>query len=62
MTLQAIYASSDQAAAESQLHWWCTLAKTVRQHWEGILACFLGGEHASEEEAFNKDLLRLFLR
>jgi transposase len=51
-TLQAIYASSDRLSAESQLHWWCSwasrsrlepfrsLAKTVRQHWEGILAYF----------------------
>jgi transposase len=54
-TLQAIYASPDQATAESQLQWWCgwasrsrlepfrTLAKTVRQHWEGILAYFNSG-------------------
>jgi len=48
-TLQAIYASPDQASAEGQLQWWCgwasrsrlepfrTLAKTVRQHWEVYL-------------------------
>jgi transposase len=51
-TLQAIYASPDRAAAEKDLQWWCgwaarsrlepfrALAKTVRQHWEGILAYF----------------------
>src|SRR5260370_3827225 len=51
-TLQAIYASPDQASAESQLQWWCswasrsrlepfrTLAKTVPQHSEVILAYF----------------------
>jgi transposase len=51
-TLQAIYASPDRAAAEQDLQWWCgwaarsrlepfrALAKTVRQHWEGILAYF----------------------
>jgi transposase len=52
-TLQAIYASPNRAAAEQDLHeWWCgwatrsrlepfrALAKTVRQHWEGILAYF----------------------
>jgi transposase len=51
-TLQAIYANSDRQAAEAELHWWCDwaarsrlnpfrdLAKTVRQHWEGILAYF----------------------
>ena len=54
-TLQAIYASPDHGTAESQLQWWCgwalrsrlepfrTLAKTVRQHWEGILAYFDSG-------------------
>jgi transposase len=51
-TLQAIYASPDRATAEKDLHWWCgwaarsrlqpfrALAKTVRQHWQGILAHF----------------------
>jgi len=51
-TLQAIYASSDRQVAEADLDWWCgwaarsrlkpfrALAKTVRQHWEGILAYF----------------------
>jgi transposase len=51
-TLQAIYASSDRLVAEAELDWWCGwaarsrlgpfrhLAKTVRQHWEGILAYF----------------------
>jgi transposase len=51
-TLQAIYASPDGATAKKDLHWWCRwaarsrlrpfrdLAKTVRQHWEGILAYF----------------------
>src|SRR5438552_7064620 len=51
-TLQAIYASPDRQSAEAELDWWCgwaarsrlspfrILAKTVRQHWEGILAYF----------------------
>ena len=51
-TLQAIYANSDRQVAEAELRWWCgwaarsrlspfrDLAKTVRQHWEGILAYF----------------------
>ncbi len=51
-TLQAIYANSDRQLAEAELHWWCgwaarsrlspfrDLAKTVRKHWEGILAYF----------------------
>ena len=64
-TLQAIYASPDQATAESQLQWWCswalrsrlepfrTLAKTVRQHWEGILAYFDTGLTSAAIEAVN---------
>jgi transposase len=51
-TLQAIYASPERQVAEAELEWWCgwaarsrlnpfrTLAKTVRQHWDGILAYF----------------------
>jgi transposase len=51
-TLQGIYASSDRQVAEAELDWWCGwaarsrlspfrgLAKTVRQHWDGILAYF----------------------
>jgi transposase len=51
-TLQAIYASPDRAAAEKDLQWWSrwaarsrlrpfrALAKTVGQHWDGILAYF----------------------
>jgi transposase len=51
-TLQAIYASPDREVAEAELDWWCAwaarsrlksfrnLAKTVRKHWEGILAYF----------------------
>ena len=51
-TLQAIYASPDRQVAEAELDWWCgwaarsrlspfrNLAKTVRQHWDGILAYF----------------------
>jgi hypothetical protein len=64
-TLQAIYASPDQLTAESQLHWWCgralrsrlepfrALAKTVRQHWEGILANFNTGLTSAAIEAVN---------
>jgi hypothetical protein len=64
-TLQAIYASPDQITAESQLHWWCgwalrsrlepfrTLAKTVRQHWQGILAYFPTGLTSAAIEAVN---------
>ena len=64
-TLQAIYASPDQASAEGQLQWWCdwasrsrlepfrTLAKTVRQHWEGILAYFDTGLTSAAIEAIN---------
>ena len=51
-TLQAIYASPERQVAEAELQWWCgwaarsrlssfrALAKTVRQHWDGILAYF----------------------
>jgi transposase len=51
-SLQAIYASPEPQVAEAELEWWCgwaarsrlnpfrTLAKTVRQHWDGILAYF----------------------
>jgi transposase len=64
-TLQAIYASPDQVMAESQLHWWCgwalrsrlepfrALAKTVRQHWEGILAYFNTGLTSAAIDAVN---------
>jgi transposase len=64
-TLQAIYASPDYSTAESQLQWWCgralrsrleafrTLAKTVRQHWEGILAYFDSGLTSAAIEAIN---------
>jgi transposase len=64
-TLQAIYASPDQLTAESQLHWWCgwasrsrlepfrSLAKTVRQHWQGILAYFDTGLTSAAIEAVN---------
>jgi transposase len=51
-TLQTIYANSERELAEAELEWWCNwaarsrlspfrhLAKTVRQHWDGILAYF----------------------
>jgi len=64
-TLQAIYASPDQLTAQSQRQWWCgwavrsrlepfrTLAKTVRQHWEGILAYFDTGLTSAAIEAVN---------
>jgi transposase len=51
-TLQAIYASPDRQVAEAELDWWCgwaarsrlspfrKLAKTGRQHRDGILAYF----------------------
>ena len=51
-TLQTIYANSERQFAEAELDWWCGwaarsrlspfrhLAKTVRQHWDGILAYF----------------------
>ena len=51
-SLQAIYASPERQVAEAELDWWCgwaarsrlspfrKLAKTVRQHWDGILAYF----------------------
>ena len=51
-SLQAIYASPERQVAEAELEWWCSwaarsrlspfrkLAKTVRQHWDGILAYF----------------------
>jgi transposase len=49
-TLQALYASPERRVAEAELEWWCgwaarsrlspfrNLAKTIRQHWDGILA------------------------
>jgi transposase len=65
-TLQAIfYASPDQLSAESQLRSWCgwalrsrlqpfrNLAKTVRQHWQGILAYFQTGPTSAAIEAVN---------
>jgi transposase len=51
-TLQAFYACPDRQVAEAELGWWCRwaarsrlspfqeLAKTVREHWDGILAYF----------------------
>jgi transposase len=51
-TLQAIYASPERRLAEAELEWWCgwaarsrlspfrTLAKSIRLHWDGILAYF----------------------
>jgi transposase len=51
-SLQAIYASPERRVAEAELDWWCgwaarsrlgpfrNLAKTVRQHRDGILAYF----------------------
>ncbi len=51
-TLQAIYTNSERQIAEAELAWWVgwaarsrlsafqDLAKTVRQHWNGILAYF----------------------
>ena len=51
-SLQAIYASPERQVAEAELDWWCgwaarsrlspfrKLAKTVRQHRDGILAYF----------------------
>jgi transposase len=51
-TLQAIYTNSDRHSAEAELAWWHSwamrsrlsafrdLAKTVREHWDGILAYF----------------------
>jgi transposase len=51
-SLQAIYASPERQVAEAELQWWCgwaarsrlspfrKLAKTVRQHRDGILAYF----------------------
>ena len=56
---------SRSGTAESQLHCWCgrasrsrlepfrTLAKTVRQHWEGILAYFNTGLTSAAIEAVN---------
>jgi transposase len=64
-TLQAIYASPDQLSAQSQLHWLCgwalrsrlgpfrTLTKTVRQHWQGMLAYFQTGLTSAAIEALN---------
>ena len=63
-TLQAIYASPDRQVAEAELDWWCrwaarsrlspfrNLAKTVRQHWDGILAYF-DTQRAAAIEAVN---------
>jgi transposase len=51
-SLRAIYANPERQVAEAELEWWCgwaarsrlspfrKLAKTVRQHWDGILAYF----------------------
>jgi transposase len=50
--LQTVYASESLQAAHCQLRWWCgwaarsrlepfrALARTIRQHWDGILAHF----------------------
>src|SRR5690242_3954687 len=49
---ETLYASPERQVAEAELEWWCgwaarsrlspfrNLAKTVRQHWDGILAYF----------------------
>jgi transposase len=64
-TLQAIYANTDRQAAEEELRWWCrwaarsrlesfrALAKSLRQHWEGILAYFDTGLTSAAIEAVN---------
>jgi transposase len=64
-TLQAIYANSDRQIAETELTWWVAwaarsrlsafrdLAKTVRQHWDGILAYFETRMTSAAIEAVN---------
>ena len=64
-SLQAIYASPERQVAEAELDWWCgwaarsrlspfrKLAKTVRQHWDGILAYFDTGLTSAAIEAVN---------
>ena len=64
-SLQAIYASLDQQEAEPLLRWWCSwaarsrllpfrhLAKTIRQHWDGMLAYFDTHLTCAPSEALN---------
>ena len=64
-TLQAIYATPERRVAEVELEWWCgwaarsrlspfrTLAKTIRQHWDGILAYFDTRPTSAAIEAVN---------
>ncbi len=64
-TLQAIYASPERRVAEAELEWWCggaarsrlspfrSLAKTARQHWDGILAYFDSHLTSAAIEAVN---------
>jgi transposase len=64
-TLQAIYTNSDRQSAEAELAWrlsWAMrsrlsafrdLAKTVREHWDGILAYFDTQLTSAAIEAFN---------
>jgi transposase len=64
-TLQAIYANPERQVAEAELQWWCgwaarsrlssfrTLAKTIRQHWDGILAYFDTHMTSAAIEAIN---------
>src|SRR5208283_1585840 len=69
-TLQAIYTNSDRQSAEAQLAWWLSwamrsrlsafrdLAKTVREHWDGILAYFdtlMTVRHEHETEKMNSE-------
>jgi transposase len=64
-TLGAIYSSCDRRTADQQLQWWCgwasrsrlepfrALAKTIREHKEGILAYFDSGLTSAAIEALN---------
>jgi transposase len=72
-SLQAIYASPERKVAEAELDWWCgwaagsrlspfrKLAKTVRQHWDGILAYFDTRLTSAAIEAEN-DIIQLAKR
>jgi transposase len=63
--LQAFYTCLDRQSAEADLAWWCAwalrsrlnpfqnLAKTIRQHWEGVLAYFETGLTSAAIEAIN---------
>ncbi len=63
--LQSVYATASAAEAPGMLQWWCgwaqrsrlsgfvALARTIRAHWDGVLAFFATGLTTAAMEAMN---------